>query len=118
MQTLAFMELRDHVIGRRSIVIAHIVFSGWLRVDGEVIGTVRAQRDRPARLVVGRDGRIQGKVSAPDIVVLGRIDGKVSSEGRIQVRKTGCIIGTVLYRSLELVPGGIVSGRLQFLAPA
>ena len=65
------MELRDHVIQRGSLVVAHILYSGWLRIEGEVVGTVRAEPGRGGRLVVGRDARVRRK---KDIVDEGKID--------------------------------------------
>jgi hypothetical protein len=53
------MELRDHVIQRGALVVAHILYSGWLRIEGEVVGTVRAEPGRGGRLVVGRDARVR-----------------------------------------------------------
>jgi cytoskeletal protein CcmA (bactofilin family) len=118
MPPIPFMELQDHVIDRGALVVAHILYSGWLRIDGEVVGTVRADPRRGGRLVVGRGARVRGKISAPELVVHGTVEGQIASTGRIDVRKTAHISGTVLYRSLELAPGAVVEARMQPLLEA
>jgi cytoskeletal protein CcmA (bactofilin family) len=112
------MELRDHVIDRGSLVVAHILYSGWLRIEGEVVGTVRAEPGRGGRLVIGRDARIRGKVSAPDVIVHGTVEGQLSSEGRIDLRRTARVRGIVAYRSLTLAQGAVIEARLQPLVSA
>lgn len=113
MPPIPLMELRDHVIQRGSLVVAHILYSGWLRIEGEVVGTVRAEPGRGGRLVVGRDARVRGKISAPEIIMHGTVEGQLSSIGHIEVRRTAHIRGTVLYHSLELAPGAVVEARMQ-----
>jgi cytoskeletal protein CcmA (bactofilin family) len=96
-----------------TLLVAHILYSGWLRIEGEVVGSVRAEPGRGGRLVVGRDARVRGKISAPEVIVHGTFEGQLSSSGHIEVRRTAHIRGTVLYRSVELAPGAVVEARMQ-----
>ncbi len=118
MSAIPLLELRDHVIERGALVIAHVLYSGWLRIEGEVVGTVRAEPGRGGRLVIGRAAHVRGKVSAPDVIVHGTIDGQLASEGRIDLRRTAQVRGVVLYRSLTLAQGAVIEARLQPLLGA
>ncbi len=113
MSVIPLLELRDHVIERGALVVAHILYSGWLRIEGEVVGTVRAEPGRGGRLVIGRAARVRGKVSAPEVIVHGSVEGQLASDGSIDLRRTARVRGVVLYRSLTLAQGAVIEARMQ-----
>jgi translation initiation factor IF-2 len=96
------MELRDHVIQRGSLVVAHILYSGWLRIEGEVVGTVRAEPGRGGRLVVGRDARVRRK---KDIVDEGKIDTLKRFKDDAKEVKNGFECGLSLKNFNDIVVG-------------
>src|SRR5437588_12310100 len=67
----------DSLIGATTRIEGNVVFSGGLRVDGMVRGSVSALTDQPGTLVVSADARIDGEVQAAHIVVDGTIHGPV-----------------------------------------
>ena len=87
-------------------------FTHGLRIDGEVIGDVRASAE-PSVLVVSESGRIQGAVHAAHVIVSGVVDGPVHASELLEAQPKARITGDVRYKALEMHQGAIISGQMQ-----
>lgn len=102
----------DSLIGAGTAIEGDIVFSGGLRVDGEVKGSVRATGNHPGTLVVSEQARIDGEVNVAHLVVNGTINGPVRSDGFLELQPKARVTGDVQYNAIEMHLGAIVQGRL------
>jgi cytoskeletal protein CcmA (bactofilin family) len=89
-----------------------IVFAGSIRIDGHVAGNVRAVDDQDHVVVIGKTGRVAGRVDAPDVVIEGAVDGDLVSRHSAELRAGARVSGDVHYRSLTMDVGAIVNGSL------
>ena len=63
----------DTLIGPDMTVRGDLDFSGGLYVEGRVIGKVLAVAGKPASLVLGESGSIEGEVHVPVVIVNGSL---------------------------------------------
>ena len=77
------------LLGKGATYEGDLSFEGRVRVDG----VFRGQIYTDDVLEVGESGRIEGDVDAEDLIVAGRIEGKVRVRGLLTVEATGCIQG-------------------------
>jgi len=105
------------LVGATTTVTGSIEFSGGLRIDGTVRGSVRCvDGEKGGMLVVSESGRIEGEVRAAHIVVAGRIDGPVSAAQLIELHTKARVVGDVRYRALEMHHGAVVEGMMIHLS--
>jgi len=104
----------DSLIGATTRIEGNVVFSGGLRVDGMVRGSVSALTDQPPTLVVSADARIDGEVQAAHIVVDGTIHGPVHATESLELQAGSRVKGDVYYKSIEIHQGAVVEGRLVY----
>ena len=102
----------DTLIGRGRRIEGNLVFRGGLRVDGHIVGNVRAEPQDAGYLVVPPEGRIEGEVRAGHIVVSGQVEGDLHAAGRVELLARARIIGNVSYASMTMQAGCRVSGKL------
>lgn len=102
----------DTLIGAGTIVEGNITFTGGLRIDGEVHGNVCASGDPPGTLVIGEQGRVDGEVVVPHVVVNGTVNGPVRSAEALELQPRARVTGDVEYNTIEIHLGAIVEGRL------
>ena len=102
----------DSLIGATTRIEGNVIFSGGLRVDGMVRGNVAALPDQPATLMVSSYARIDGEVQAAHVVVNGMINGPVHATETLELQAGSRVKGDVHYKSIEVVRGAIVDGRL------
>jgi cytoskeletal protein CcmA (bactofilin family) len=103
----------DSLIGISARIEGDLVFSGGLRIDGEVHGNVIAgDAAADSVLIVSEHARIEGEVRCANLVVNGYIAGTVRSTELLELQPKGRIHGDVHYRLLEMHGGALVTGKL------
>jgi cytoskeletal protein CcmA (bactofilin family) len=104
----------DTLIGADTRVEGNIFFSGGLRVDGSVIGSVSEPTDSPSTLILSEHGRIEGAITASKIVINGTVLGPVKAAQFIELQTKARITGDVNYNSLEMHTGAVIEGKLVY----
>ncbi|MGO4478943.1 polymer-forming cytoskeletal protein [Massilia sp. 2TAF26] len=103
----------DSLIGISARIEGDLVFTGGLRIDGEVHGNVIAgDAAADSVLIVSEHARIEGEVRCANLVVNGHIAGTVRSTELLELQPKGRIHGDVHYRLLEMHGGALVTGKL------
>jgi len=102
----------DTVIGEGMRLDGSIEFGGELLIRGVISGNVAGASGHSGKLVIDASGSVTGDVSAPHIVLKGRIDGPMHSSQLIEIQAGGCSNGDVFYHRLDVHTGGKVSGML------
>lgn len=102
----------DSLIGATTRIEGNVFFSGGLRVDGMIRGNVAALPDQPGTLVISEHARIDGEVEAAHVVVNGTVNGPVNATETLELQASSRVKGDVHYKSIEMLQGAIVEGRL------
>ena len=102
----ASMSTEPTLIGRGTLIEGTVRVTGRVQVDGQIDGTLLA--DGPVS--VGPSGSIVGEVSAHELVVGGRVEGKVNVREHLHVAPNGVCRGEVRYGSLQVDRGGVLDG--------
>lgn len=102
----------DCLIGAGTVIEGHVVFSGGLRVDGHVKGNITAEDGKPGTLVLSENGRVEGEIRVPHIVINGAVIGPVRSTEYVELQGKANVTGDVHYNAIEMQLGAIVQGAL------
>lgn len=102
----------DSLIGAGTSIEGNLNFSGGMRIDGEVNGSVIAVPGKPSTLVLSEHARVNGEVSVTHLVVNGTISGPVTASEYLELQGKAKVSGDVHYKTLEIQLGAIVEGRL------
>ncbi len=87
-------------------------FADGLRLDGELIGNLMGEADKPSILVVSESGRVTGEIHADHVIINGQVDGPVIARTMLELQPNARITGDVTYKLLEMHQGSVVAGRL------
>lgn len=90
-----------------------LVFTEGMRIDGEVVGTIRAVADQPSMLVISETATVEGEVSADHVIVNGTVRGPIHAAELLELQPRGRIEGDVSYGSLEVHQGAVIAGVLR-----
>ena len=100
------------LIAENTQVQGDVRFSGQLFVNGHVDGSIVAEVESEATLIVSEVGSVKGEIRAPFVVVNGRVNGDVHAGTRVELAPEAKVSGNVYYRLIEMQLGAMVEGQL------
>lgn len=106
----------DSLIGAGAKIVGDVHFTGGLRVDGEIDGSIIATPGKPSTLVLSEHAKVKGEINVTHLVVNGEIIGPVSVAEYLELQSKSKVTGDVHYKTLEIQLGAVVEGRLIHLA--
>jgi cytoskeletal protein CcmA (bactofilin family) len=102
----------DTLIGRTAHLKGDFEFSGGLHLDGRISGDVRADPSSDSTLSVSEHGRIDGAVSATNVILDGTVTGPIHARGRVVIGPSARVHGDVYYGVIEMTLGAEIMGKL------
>lgn len=108
----------DTLIGQNTFLEGNIVFEGGLRIDGAIKGNITALNDTDAVLTVSEQGKIEGDINVPNMIINGAVTGDVHSSGHVELAAKTNIQGNVYYTLLQMEEGAQINGSLIHKATA
>jgi cytoskeletal protein CcmA (bactofilin family) len=108
----------DSLIGATTVIEGDVVFSGGLRIDGQVKGNVVASGESGvtnSTLVVSESARIQGEIRAAHVVVNGVVEGPIFVSEFLELQPKARVAGDVHYKTIEIHLGATLDGRLEHI---
>ena len=96
-------------IANGSKVVGQISGAADLVIDGVVEGEIHLE----SRVVVGTEGRVEGKILARSVEVAGKVHGNVQGGERVEVLATGGLEGDVLSPRVVIAEGAFFKGKVE-----
>jgi cytoskeletal protein CcmA (bactofilin family) len=96
--------------------------SQGIRIKGEITGSEDLFVDGPVEgkvnlangsLTVGPNGAVKADVIAREVIVRGRVEGKISGRERVQLWSTGTVVGEVQTERLAIEDGAVLRGKVE-----
>ena len=101
------------LIAQGSQIAGNFTFTDGLRIDGGVIGNVRANEDGPSIVVISETASVSGEIWADHIIINGSVKGPIHASVMLELQPKARIEGDVHYTALEMHQGALVSGQLR-----
>jgi cytoskeletal protein CcmA (bactofilin family) len=101
----------NSVIGPGAVFSGECNVEGAVRIDGEMIGTVRATR----MAVIGKSGTVRGDVIIDDAIVGGRVYGSIIATGRVELQSGALVEGDITTSKLVVEEGTVFNGKCSMV---
>ena len=101
------------LIATGSKIEGNLRFTEGLRVDGQVVGDLRAYPDQPSILVISEEAIVQGAIDADHVIINGTVNGPVNARQLLELQPRARIEGDITYKALEMHQGAVISGTLK-----
>lgn len=92
-------------------VVGNVKGSHNLYLNGQFEGTI----DLTALLLVGKTGKLKGKVKAEYVIIEGEVEGKVVANEKVELRDGGKYKGEILAPSVMISDNSFFDGIVQML---
>jgi cytoskeletal protein CcmA (bactofilin family) len=92
-------------LGRNTSFEGKMSFEGMARLDGKLEGEVSGDI-----LVIGETATVDAHINVGSLIVDGKVSGKASATGKIEIHSTGKLYGNIATPSLIIREGGLFQG--------
>lgn len=92
------------IISEFTTIKGDIICENSVHIDGVVYGDISCEE-----LIVGEHGSIQGVVTAKNVELYGKLEGKINTNN-IFIAKTARLKGDVTHETLAIEPGAYIEG--------
>lgn len=86
-----------------------IRFSNDMIIDGKIEGEIHSDK---GRVTIGENAQIKGDITAGDVKVFGKVEGKITSE-RCELKSKSRLDGDIKTKNLSMEEGASLSGRTE-----
>jgi cytoskeletal protein CcmA (bactofilin family) len=101
-------------IGKSLVVKGEVTGSESLYIDGKVEGSINLPGNR---VTVGRNGQVAANILAREVVVLGKVRGKINASDRVDIRSEGSLTGDVIAQRISIEDGAFFKGGIDIRKP-
>lgn len=100
---------------RRLTIGRGISISGEIESCDHIVveGTVEAALKGASVLEIAEQGVFYGTVEIEEATIAGRFEGDITVHGRLTIRASGTITGSISYKELEVEAGAVIEGKLS-----
>jgi len=102
----------DTLICKQTKITGDISFTGVLYVDGHIKGDIASEELENSLLTIGTNGYVEGQISVPHIIILGRVKGDVRAFEHVELMAESRVEGNLYYNLMEMAMGAEVNGQM------
>jgi cytoskeletal protein CcmA (bactofilin family) len=100
------------LLGRSAVMHGEISASEDLQIEGQFDGTINLQDNC---LTVGPKGQVKAEVHARQVIVHGSVNGNVTAREKIEIRRTGHVLGDLIAAGVAIEDGAYFKGSIEIL---
>ncbi len=80
-----------------------------MRFDGRLKGDIRVD----GLLLIGKTANVTGNLVAESISIAGKVTGNAYATEKVEINRTGELVGDIKSKSLVIEEGGVYKGRVE-----
>jgi cytoskeletal protein CcmA (bactofilin family) len=95
-------------------IVLHGEMSGKedLLIEGQLEGTINLPEHS---VTVGSHGEVKAEVHARQVIVLGALTGNITATEKVEIRKTGQVVGDLAAAAVAIEDGAYFKGSIDIL---
>jgi len=100
------------VLGQGVLVKGDLSGREDLLIEGQCEGTLNFHDNC---LTVGPEGQVKSEIHARQVVVHGTVNGRISAKDRVEIRKTGTVVGDIVSAGVAIEDGAYFKGSIEIV---
>lgn len=97
------------IIGSGMRVLGDITADGVVKIEGTVVGIVRAGR----QVLVAKGGEVEGDIITREAIIGGEVRGTIVADERVEIQASSVVHGDITTQRLVLQEGGEINGVVR-----
>jgi len=100
------------LVGRSVVLRGELSGKEDLLIEGQFEGTINLQEHC---LTVGPHGQVKAEIHARQVVIQGSLNGNISAREKIEIRKSGHVVGDLVAAGIAIEDGAYFKGSIDIL---
>ena len=98
-----------NVLAQGIEIIGSVRFSNDMIIDGKIEGQIMSDK---GRVTIGENANIKGDITAGEVKVFGRVEGKITSD-RCELKSKSRLDGDIKAKMVAMEEGAQLAGRTE-----
>ncbi len=98
------------ILGRTVVVKGELSAGEDLLIDGQFEGNINLDDHC---LTVGTEGHVKAEIHARQVVILGSVTGNLTAREKIEIRRTGHVVGDLVAATVAIEEGAYFKGSID-----
>ena len=98
------------LLGRTVVVQGQLSAGEDLLIEGQFEGNINLDDHC---LTVGTEGHVKAEIRARQVVILGSVTGNVAAREKIEIRRTGHVVGDLVAATVAIEEGAYFKGSID-----
>lgn len=103
---------RQTVLGPSVVLKGELSAEEDLLIEGQFEGTISLEKHC---MTVGANGQVKAEIRARQAVILGTLTGKVVAKEKVEIRRSGHLVGDLTTGSVAIEEGAYFKGSIEIL---
>jgi len=103
---------RQTVLGQTVVLRGELSADEDLLVEGQFEGSISLEQHC---VTVGANGQVKAEIRARQAVILGTLTGKVSAQEKVEIRRSGHLVGDIATGAVAIEEGAFFKGSIEIL---
>jgi cytoskeletal protein CcmA (bactofilin family) len=100
------------LLGRSMVIKGDLTGNEDLLISGQFEGTINVQGHC---LTIGPEGKVKAEIQAARVVIYGSVHGNISVRERVEIYKSGQVVGDLLAPGISIEDGAYFKGKIEIL---
>ncbi len=99
-------RMERNIISKNTTITGDVISEGDFRIDGTLEGSLKTN----GKLIIGKEGKVNGKVEATNADIEGSFSGELLLQDVLTIKASANISGDVITGKLSVEPGAKFNG--------
>lgn len=100
------------LLGQTVAIQGQLTANEDLLIEGQFDGTVNLESHC---VTVGSNGQVKAEIHARQVVVMGSVTGNISAREKVEIRRTGHVVGDLQAATVAIEEGAYFKGSIDIL---
>ena len=103
---------RQTLLGSSVVLKGELSGDEDLTIEGQFDGTINLKDNC---LTIGQHGQVKADINARQVIISGKLSGKVNARDKVEIHKTGNVVGDLTTMGVAIEEGAYFKGSIEIL---
>ena len=100
---------QSSLVGKTLLIKGDVYSEDEILIEGRIQGKITVKN----RVVIGRDGDVEAEIDAREIIIKGKVTGNVRGSQRVEIVPAGSLHGNILSPRVVIADSGFFEGSIE-----